>query len=77
MRGWELESEGGGPIEGGELVSECAGVRLWRFSAGWEAERILSALHEAGGRPRLLSPQRETLEDLFLRTLSGEEDAPR
>ncbi len=70
VRAWEVEVRGGGKIDGAELVAERGDGRLWRFPATLEAEAVLAAVRAAGAHPVMLTPQRETLEDLFLRTLS-------
>ncbi len=72
VRGWEAETRGGGAVAGAELVSERGDERLWRFPATREAEEIFAAVRAAGAHPVMLTPQRETLEDLFLRTLADE-----
>ena len=72
VRGWEVEARGGGIVAGAELVSERGDQRLWRFPATREAEEIFAAVRAAGAHPVMLTPQRETLEDLFLRTLADE-----
>ena len=72
VRGWEVEARGGGIVAGAELVSERGDERLWRFPAAREAEEIFAAVRAAGAHPVMLTPQRETLEDLFLRTLADE-----
>ncbi len=66
---WEVEVEGGGPIAGASLVAERGAERLLRFPAEATAEGILAAIAAAGARPLSLTPQRETLEDHFLRAL--------
>lgn len=77
LRGWEVESEGGGAPKGAELVARRGEICLWRFSRGWEAEQVLEAVRAAGGRPQRLTPQRESLEDLFLSALAAEEEGAR
>lgn len=66
---WEAEVDGGGPIAGAEAVSVRGTERLLRFPAARSAEEILAAVGAAGARLLALVPQRETLEDFFLRTL--------
>lgn len=74
---WEAEVAGGGSIPGGELVAERGEERLWRFPASFDAAAILSGIEAGGGRTLSLVPYRETLEDLFLRTLSEDREAQR
>jgi hypothetical protein len=59
-------------VVGAELVAERGDERLWRFPATLQAEAIFAAVRAAGAHPVMLTPQRETLEDLFLRTLADE-----
>ena len=68
---WEVEVAGGGPVAGGDLVSERGEERLLSFPATAQAEQILAAVHAAGARLLALRPLRESLEDFFLRTLRG------
>ncbi len=70
---WEVEVEGGGPVAGAELVSTRGGERLLRFGAAASPEQIQAALRAAGARMLALVPHRESLEDLFLRTLRDDE----
>ena len=76
MLRWEADVRGGGAIAGGELVSERGEERLWRFPAEATAAGILAAAADAGARIESLAPQRETLEDLFLRALAEGEERP-
>jgi len=73
---WEADVRGGAAIAGGELVSERGEERLWRFPAEATAAGILAAAADAGARIESLAPQRETLEDLFLRALAQGEERP-
>jgi ABC-2 type transport system ATP-binding protein len=68
---WEVEVAGGGPVAGGDIVSERGAERLLSFPATAQAEQILAAVHAAGARLLALRPLRESLEDFFLRTLRG------
>ncbi|MBP7147008.1 MAG: ABC transporter ATP-binding protein [Acidobacteria bacterium] len=67
---WEVEVSGGGEIAGAEVLTTRGAQRLLRFPASMGAQDILAAVRAAGAEPRSLVPQRETLEDLFLRTLA-------
>lgn len=74
---WEVEVQGGGEIPGAQLVATRGEERLWRLDARARAPEIIEAVRAAGGNLLALIPQRETLEDLFLRTLSRRaEDRP-
>jgi ABC-2 type transport system ATP-binding protein len=66
---WELEIEAGADVPGGAVIAERGHRRLLRFPAERTFEDILAAAHAAGATPVALVPQRESLEDLFLRTL--------
>ncbi|GAB4373060.1 MAG: hypothetical protein Kow0062_09850 [Acidobacteriota bacterium] len=67
---WELETEGEGSLaDGAELVARRGALSLWRLPASAEFTAIVRAAEAAGLRPLRLEPRRETLEDLFLRTL--------
>ena len=68
---WEVEVLGGGEVAGGELIAERGDERLWRLPAEARAPEIVEAVAAGGGTLLSLTPQRETLEDLFLRTLRG------
>ncbi len=72
---WELEAEGEGAPAGGELVARRGALALWRFPAGADFDGIVRAAGAAGLRPLRLEPRRETLEDLFLRTLGRAREA--
>ncbi len=75
---WEVELRGGNALEGAELVSERGDERLWRLPAEHDAESIIALTNAAGASLVGLTPHRETLEDLFMRTLredGGEEEA--
>lgn len=75
---WEVEVEGGGEIPRAQLVATQGEEKLWRVDAEARAPEIIEAVRSAGGTLLALVPQRETLEDLFLRTLSRRaEDPPR
>lgn len=69
---WEVQVVGGRALEGAELVTSRGEETLWRYPAEASAEAILTAVHGAGGKLQALTPQRETLEDLFLRSLQRE-----
>ncbi|HNX19848.1 MAG TPA: ABC transporter ATP-binding protein, partial [Acidobacteriota bacterium] len=73
---WEADVRGGAAIAVRELVSERGEERLWRFPAEATAEGILAAAAASGARIESLAPQRETLEDLFLRALAQGEERP-
>ncbi|MDQ7008117.1 MAG: ABC transporter ATP-binding protein [Acidobacteriota bacterium] len=70
---WEVEVLGGGALAGGELIAQRGDERLWRLPAEARAPEIVAAVQAGGGTLLSLTPQRETLEDLFLRTLQGAE----
>ncbi len=72
--GWEVAVMGGGSLGAARLVAERGEERLWRFSAEARPDGILSAIEGAGAKLQALRPQRETLEELFLRTLSDAEE---
>jgi ABC-2 type transport system ATP-binding protein len=72
--GWEVEIDGDWEPPRGELLAVRGRERLWRLPAEVEPEPLLEEAVAAGSRVRALIPQRETLEDLFVRSLS--EDAP-
>jgi ABC-2 type transport system ATP-binding protein len=72
--GWEVEIDGEWEPPRGELIVVRGGERLWRLPAETEPGPLLEAAVAAGSRVRALVPQRETLEDLFVRSL--EADAP-
>jgi ABC-2 type transport system ATP-binding protein len=74
---WEAEVDGGGVVAGAEVLAERGSERLLRFPAETTAEGILSAIHSAGAQALSLAPQRETLEDYFLRTLEERPEDPR
>jgi ABC-2 type transport system ATP-binding protein len=74
---WEVEIEGPWEPPGGELVAMRGEERLWRLPPEAEPERLLEAAVAAGSHIKGLSPQRETLEDLFLRSLRDEQEVAR
>ncbi len=66
---WEVHVVGGGALAGAELLTTRGEETLWRYPADANAESIMAAVHSSGGNLQALIPQRETLEDLFLRSL--------
>ncbi|RMG46587.1 MAG: ABC transporter ATP-binding protein [Acidobacteria bacterium] len=72
--GWEVEVRGGQEIAGAEPISVRGEERLLRFPASATAGEILAAVDRAGASLQALVPQRERLEDLFLRAVGGEEE---
>ncbi len=72
---WEATVRGGTDVAGATLVSERGDERLLRFAPEATAEEILAAIASAGAHPLALVPYRETLEDLFLRTLRADRGA--
>lgn len=66
---WEVQIVGAAALPGGELVSRRGDESLWRFPAEATAEQILAQAQVAGVKLEALVPQRETLEDLVLRSL--------
>lgn len=70
---WEVQVVGGRALTGAEQLSIRGDEALWRFPGASTAESILSEVEASGGRLLALVPQRETLEDLFLRVLAREE----
>jgi ABC-2 type transport system ATP-binding protein len=74
---WEIEIAGPWEPPGGELVAMRGEERLWRLPPEAEPERLLEAAAAAGSRVKGLSPQRETLEDLFMRSLQDDQEPVR
>ncbi|MDH3284164.1 MAG: ABC transporter ATP-binding protein [Acidobacteriota bacterium] len=76
LRHWEVEARGASEIPGAELVSRRGEEALFRLPPSFTAEQALGAVRSAGGRLEALVPCRESLEDLFLRTLAEEQGEP-
>lgn len=71
---WEVEIAGPWQPPVGELVAQRGEERLWRLPAEVRPEELLEAAAGSGSSIKGLIPQRETLEDLFLRSLQDTEE---
>ena len=71
IRAWEVTTLGGGDELPGELVSRREGEALRRIASRAELDRLLAAVERGGGVVVALVPQRESLEELFLREVRG------
>lgn len=72
---FEVEIAGGYEPPGGTLVAARGDERLWKLPPDIEPRHLVDAVVASGGKVNALIPQRETLEDLFLRSLRDEEEA--
>ena len=71
IRAWEVTVHGGGEALPGRLLSRRGAETLWQVGSEEELARLLAQAERAGGRLVSLTPQRETLEEVFLRQVQG------
>jgi ABC-2 type transport system ATP-binding protein len=74
IRAWEVSFTGDQPGWPGEIVSSRGEETLRRVESEPDLRRLLAEVQAAGGRLISLVPQRETLEEVFLRQVRGAAD---
>jgi ABC-2 type transport system ATP-binding protein len=72
IRAWEVTLQGGGEALPARLLSHRGAETLWRVGSEEELTRLLAEAESRGGRLVSLTPQRETLEEVFLRQVRGD-----
>jgi ABC-2 type transport system ATP-binding protein len=74
VRAWEVTVTGDRPAWPGAVLSRRGDETLRRVESEDQLERLLSDVKRGGGRLVSLVPQRETLEEVFLRQVRGAAD---